>query len=378
MNEFSKFNFIAPLMKTINEIGYTTPTPIQEQAIPHLMLGKDLLGIAQTGTGKTAAFSLPIINNLVDCGKRAAGGGKTRVLVITPTRELATQIHTSFKKYGKDFRLYTTVIFGGVSQYPQIKSVSKSVDVLVATPGRLLDLVSQGFINLSTVEVFVLDEADRLLDMGFANDINRIVKLLPKNRQNLLFSATMPENISKLADKILTNPIKVEATPQATTVDKISQKVYFVEKYNKSKLLKSILKEEAVTRTLVFTRTKHGADKLVKQLSTDNIVSIAIHGNKSQSARENALSQFKKGEVTVLIATDIASRGLDIPNISHVVNFDIPTEPENYVHRIGRTARAGKEGVALSFCDSLEYKLLKSIEKTIGLKVAVETQHFFS
>lgn len=378
MTDFSKFNFIDPVMKSIIDIGYKIPTPIQSQAIPFLMNGRDLLGIANTGTGKTAAFSLPIINNLSISRHNAPGIGKVRVLVITPTRELATQIFSSFNTYGKRVRLLTSVIFGGVSQNPQIRSLRQGVDVLVATPGRLLDLISQGYINLKNVEVFVLDEADRLLDMGFSKDINRIVKMLPQKRQTLLFSATMPDDIANLANKILIDPVRVEVTPAASTVEAIDQKVYFLDRSNKLNLLAKILKEDKVNRTLIFTRTKHGADRLVKQLLNNSIVALAIHGNKTQSARENSLSKFKSGEIKVLVATDIAARGLDIPNISHVINFDIPTDPESYVHRIGRTGRAGKDGMALSFCDSSEHKLLKSIEKLIRLKVPVEMDHPYS
>ena len=367
---FSELKLIEPLKLALEEAGYTHPTPIQAEAIPSLLDGKDLLGCAQTGTGKTAAFALPILHRLVQANKKASPK-HARVLVLTPTRELAIQVHESFATYGKNLRLKYAVVFGGVGQTPQIKSISHGVDVLVATPGRLIDLIEQGYIKLSELEVFVLDEADRMLDMGFIHDIKKVLKLLPSKRHNLFFSATMPPVIEKLANSILVNPVRVEVTPVSSTAELISQSVMFVDRENKRPLLNHILGNDAFKRVIVFSRTKHGANKISEFLEKNGIVSEAIHGNKSQSARQRALENFKSGTTRVLIATDIAARGIDVDNITHVINYDLPNESESYVHRIGRTARAGTSGVAISFCDAEEKAFLKDIEKLIGKSIPV-------
>ncbi|MBF0127476.1 MAG: DEAD/DEAH box helicase [Magnetococcales bacterium] len=374
MTGFSLFDLLPPILAAVQEAGYVTPTPIQEQAIPHLRQGRDLLGIAQTGTGKTAAFALPILDRLARRRVRA-GSGHARALILTPTRELATQIDTSFATYGRRLNLSRAVIFGGVGQRPQVQTMGRGVDILTATPGRLLDLMNQGFIKLDRLEIFVLDEADRMLDMGFIHDIRMVISHLPVERQTLFFSATMPKDIALLAKGILTDPVRVEATPPSTTVERVVQKVMFVEKTDKRHLLRSLLQQEEMTRALVFTRTKHGADKVVIDLEKNHIVADAIHGNKSQSARERALSRFRTGEVRVLVATDIAARGIDVSGVSHVINYDLPNEPENYVHRIGRTARAGKEGVAISMCDGTETGFLRAIESTIRAQIPVDAEH---
>ena len=373
--QFQDLKLVDPLLRALSAEGYTEPTPIQEQAIPHALEGKDLIGCAQTGTGKTAGFALPIIQRLI-----ANGGNRKyraiRALILSPTRELASQIDDSFHAYGRYTDLKHTVVFGGVGQHSQVKAIKRGVDILVATPGRLLDLMNQGVIRLDRLEVFVLDEADRMLDMGFIHDVRRVIKVLPTNRQTMLFSATMPQDIQDLADTMLTNPVKVEVTPQATTVDKITQSVYYVEKQDKRALLEHLLLDDnGIKRVLVFTRTKHGANRLAEQLERAKIKSEAIRGNKSQTARERALSAFKSGKVRVLVATDIASRGIDVDDVTHVINFDIPNEPESYVHRIGRTARAGADGIAYSFCDVDERKFLKDIEKLIRLNVPVVEEH---
>ncbi len=336
--------------------------------------GRDLIGCAQTGTGKTAAFALPILQRLV-AANQSRRGGVIRVLVLSPTRELASQIGDSFAAYGRHTELKHIVIFGGVGQQPQVDKLRRGADILVATPGRLLDLMGQGIVKLDTVEVFVLDEADRMLDMGFIHDVRRIIKVLPTKRQTLLFSATMPEAIQDLASSILINPLRVEVTPQATTVDTVDQSVFFVNKKDKRALLEHILADRAIRRALVFTRTKHGANKLVEQLDHANIQAEAIHGNKSQTARERALANFKAGKTRVLVATDIAARGIDVDDVTHVINFDLPNEPESYVHRIGRTARAGASGTAYSFCDAEERAYLRDIEKLIRLRVPVVAEH---
>jgi ATP-dependent RNA helicase RhlE len=333
-----------------------------------------LIGCAQTGTGKTAAFALPILQRLV-AANESRRGGVIRVLVLSPTRELASQIGDSFAAYGRHTELKHIVIFGGVGQQPQVDKLRRGPDILVATPGRLLDLMGQGIVKLDTVEVFVLDEADRMLDMGFIHDVRRIIKVLPTKRQTLLFSATMPEAIQDLASNILINPLRVEVTPQATTVDTVDQSVFFVNKKDKRALLEHILADRAIRRALVFTRTKHGANKLVEQLDHANIQAEAIHGNKSQTARERALANFKAGKTRVLVATDIAARGIDVDDVTHVINFDLPNEPESYVHRIGRTARAGASGIAFSFCDAEERAYLRDIEKLIRLRVPVVAEH---
>ncbi|MBF0357543.1 MAG: DEAD/DEAH box helicase [Magnetococcales bacterium] len=376
MSDFADLPLIPLLHTTLRNIGYKEPTPIQSQAIPPLLEGADLLGIAQTGTGKTAAFALPIINYLSH-QKRRIGPRLVRVLILTPTRELASQIDASFAELSRGMKLYRCVVFGGVSQNPQVRTLSRGVDVLVATPGRLLDLMNQGYVRLDQLDTFVLDEADRMLDMGFINDIKKIIKTLPKKRQTLLFSATMPENIEELASGLLTNPVKVEVTPQATTVDKIKQTILYVDKVNKRKLLHHLIEKNNIQRALVFTRTKHAANKVAEELDKNGVRTTAIHGNKSQGAREKALLQFRQGQVRVLVATDIAARGIDVKEITHVINFDLPNEPENYVHRIGRTARAGLEGLALSFCDSGERFYLREIQRAIRMNIEVDPEHPF-
>lgn len=372
--QFHDLKLIDPLLRAVSAEGYLEPTPIQARAIPHILDGKDLVGCAQTGTGKTAAFALPILQQLVtETHNRARG--TIRVLVLSPTRELATQIGESFAVYGRQTKLKHIVIFGGVGQQPQVEALQRGADILVATPGRLLDLMSQGIIRLNTIEIFVLDEADRMLDMGFIHDVRRIIKALPTRRQTLMFSATMPQDIQDLADQILINPVHVAVTPQATTVEKIAQSVFFVEKKDKRALLEHLLDDADFRRVLVFTRTKHGANKLAQQLDRGNIRADAIHGNKSQSARERALANFKSGKIRVLVATDIAARGIDVEDVTHVINYDLPNEPESYVHRIGRTARAGAAGIAYSFCDVEERAYLRDIEKLIRLRVPVVSGH---
>jgi ATP-dependent RNA helicase RhlE len=370
--QFHELKLIDPLLRAVRAEGYDEPTPIQRQAIPHVLAEKDLIGCAQTGTGKTAAFALPILQRLMLANKPR---GVMRVLVLSPTRELATQIGESFAAYGRHTGLKQTVVFGGVGQQPQVQAVRRGVDILVATPGRLLDLMNQGIVKLNTIEIFVLDEADRMLDMGFIHDVRRIINTLPTKRQTLLFSATMPQDIQDLADQILIRPVRVEVAPQATTVEQVEQSVFFVNKQDKRALLAHLLGDKAIRRVLVFTRTKHGANKLVQQLERDFIQAEAIHGNKSQSARERALANFKSGKTRVLVATDIAARGLDVEDVTHVINYDLPNEPESYVHRIGRTARAGASGIAYSFCDTEERAYLRDIEKLIRLRVPVITEH---
>ncbi|MBF0144181.1 MAG: DEAD/DEAH box helicase [Magnetococcales bacterium] len=374
--DFQTLKLAKPIQTAILNLGYTIPTPIQAQAIPPLQEGRDLLGIAQTGTGKTAAFALPILDRLHRDRRRARPKG-TRVLILTPTRELASQIDASFRDYGKGLTLSRGVIFGGVGQNPQVRTMSRGVDILTATPGRLLDLMSQGHVRLDSVEVFVLDEADRMLDMGFIHDIRRVIATLPAKRQTLLFSATMPPEIAELAAGLLSDPIRVEVTPQATTVERIDQKVLYVAKADKRRLLQNLLEQHPIPRALVFTRTKHGADQVTKHLEKNAISATCIHGNKSQGARERALVSFRNHEVRVLVATDIAARGIDFPAVSHVINFDLPHEPESYVHRIGRTARAGAEGAAISFCDPEERSLLRDIERCIRQSVPVDAAHPF-
>jgi ATP-dependent RNA helicase RhlE len=369
---FKNLNLDEALLKALETQGYDTPTPIQKQAIPVILSGKDLLGVAQTGTGKTAAFGLPILQLLNE--KKFSGKG-VRSLILTPTRELAIQIDESLAAYGKHTRLKHSVIFGGVSQHSQVEKLKRGVDILVATPGRLLDLMNQGFINLKTLEIFVLDEADRMLDMGFIHDVKKVIKSLPEKRQTLFFSATMPYEIQNLAKMMLKNPVKVEVTPPSSTVDKIDQRVYFTNKPDKRKLLLHLLESNGIESALVFTRTKHGADKVARFLDKAKINSAAIHGNKSQNARQNALKNFKSGKLNVLVATDIAARGIDIDELGHVFNFDLPNVPETYVHRIGRTGRAGNEGIAISFCAADERKELKDIEKLASIKIPVVEEH---
>jgi ATP-dependent RNA helicase RhlE len=374
---FESLNLIEPILKSLKNEGYTIPTPIQQQAIPYVLEERDLLGCAQTGTGKTAAFAIPILQILYNKPKPQSNRMPIRVLILTPTRELAIQIGESFEAYGRYTGLKHAVIFGGVSQRPQETQVRNGVDILIATPGRLLDLMSQHIINLSTIEIFVLDEADRMLDMGFINDIRKVISKLPVRRQTLFFSATMPPEIQKLADTILVNPKKVEVTPVSSTAENVEQHMYFVEKTGKPGLLKYLLEQEHLTRVLVFTRTKHGADKIVKFLRQSNIHAEAIHGNKAQNARQKALSNFKTGKTPVLVATDIAARGIDVDEISHVINYDIPNIPETYVHRIGRTGRAGMSGTALSFCDLEEREFLRDIQKLIKQQIPVVESHPF-
>ena len=377
MTDFTDLGLAEPLLRALAAEGYTSPTPIQTQAIPHLLAGKDVLGLAQTGTGKTAAFALPLLQRLAENDKRAKPKS-TRVLVLTPTRELAVQVGESFRIYGKNYpRLRHTLIFGGVGMVPQIRTMAGGVDVLVATPGRLLDLMSQGAVRLDSVEALVLDEADRMLDMGFIVPIRKIVAAVPSIRQTLLFSATMPDSIVSLAHSVLHNPIRVEVAPVSSTAEKVDQRVMFVERDNKRVLLAELLNHASVERALIFTRTKHGANRVAEQLEKAGISADAIHGNKSQNARQKALNSFKDGTVKALVATDIAARGIDVDGITHVINFELPNEPESYVHRIGRTARAGASGIAVSLCDGDEVAYLRQIEKIIRQTVPVDEDHRF-
>jgi ATP-dependent RNA helicase RhlE len=364
---FKELHLIAPILKALETEGYTTPTPIQEQAIPDVLKGKDLLGCAQTGTGKTAAFAIPILQNLFLQKNHEVENNDIKALILTPTRELAIQIDESFASYGRHTGLRHMVVFGGVSQYHQTNQLRRGVDILIATPGRLLDLVAQRFINLQHIKMFVLDEADRMLDMGFINDVKKIIAKLPEKRQTLFFSATMPPEISRLSSSILTNPVKVEVTPVSSTAENVDQSVYLVEKNDKRQLLIHLLKDNAIQSALVFTRTKHGADKIAKELYRAKISADSIHGNKTQSARQNALNNFKSGKIRVLVATDIAARGIDVDSLSHV--------PETYVHRIGRTGRAGASGIALSFCDMEERAFLRDIHKLIDQTIPVVQDH---
>jgi ATP-dependent RNA helicase RhlE len=373
---FESLNLIEPIKLALAAEGYTTPTPIQQQAIPIVLAGKDLLGVAQTGTGKTAAFSIPIIQKLYqnrDLNRK--GRRKIKALIVTPTRELAIQIGESIAAYGANTDLRHTVIFGGVKQGRQTDELHNGVDILVATPGRLLDLITQGFITLNAIEIFVLDEADRMLDMGFVHDVKRLITLLPKQRQSLFFSATMPDEIVKLASTILHNPSSVSVTPVSSTADTINQFLYYVDKKDKNALLLDILNDKKIETALVFTRTKHGADKVVKVLLAKGIKAEAIHGNKAQNARQRALTNFKSKETRVLVATDIAARGIDVDDLAYVINFEIPNIPETYVHRIGRTGRAGANGTALSFCEDEELTYLKDIQRLIGKKIPVIDEH---
>jgi len=359
---FSDLGLIEPIRRALRTENYLDPTPIQAQAIPPLLAGKDLLGIAQTGTGKTAAFALPILQRLY-AARVPAGPRSTRSLVLAPTRELAIQIADSFRSYGQHLGLRTAVIFGGVGQKPQVDAVARGVDVLVATPGRLLDLLGQGHIRLDKVAYLVLDEADRMLDMGFVRDVKRIIAAVPKQRQSQLFSATMPADVIRLSRDILSNPVRIEAAPSATTVDTVEQSVFFVDASRKRALLVDILGDPTLARVLVFARTKHGASRVAEQLAHAGIVAESIHGNKSQGARQRALESFRTGRTRVLVATDIAARGIDVDGVTHVINYEIPNVPESYVHRIGRTARAGAAGAALSFCDPTERTFLRDIER---------------
>lgn len=373
---FKQLHIIEPILRSLKEEGYTTPTPIQSQAIPIVLEGRDLLGCAQTGTGKTAAFAIPIIQ-LLSAHKPHGKIRKIRGLILTPTRELAIQIGESFKTYGKYTGITGAVIFGGVNQRQQTSSLLTGVDIVVATPGRLLDLMKQGYISLKDVEIFVLDEADRMLDMGFVNDVKKVIAALGHKRQTLFFSATMPPEIQKLADGILNKPVRVEVTPVSSTVDTINQFLYHVAKINKNALLVEILKDKKVKTALVFTRTKRGADVVVRMLENNNIAAQAIHGNKAQNFRQRALDNFKAQRTRVLVATDIAARGIDVDDLAFVINYEIPNIPETYVHRIGRTGRAGAKGTALSFCDASEKPFLKDIEKLIAKKIPVIDDHPF-
>ncbi|MGL4108798.1 DEAD/DEAH box helicase [Clostridium sp. LP20] len=369
--KFQDLNIVEPILKALNEAGYTNPTPIQEQSIPSLLMGKDFLGCAQTGTGKTAAFAIPVLQNIQENKGKENGQRLIKALILAPTRELAIQIEENFTMYGKYMDIKNTVIFGGVSQKPQVKVLRSGVDILIATPGRLLDLIDQKYIDLRNVEHFVLDEADRMFDMGMSRDVKKVVAKLPKVRQNLLFSATMPSEVMNLVNAILKNPVRVEVAPVSSTIDTITQGVYFVNKKEKKSLLVHFLKDESIKSLLVFSRTKHGANNIVKDLTKVGIESQAIHGNKSQNARQLALSNFKEGKIRVLVATDIAARGIDVDELSHVINYDLPDVPETYVHRIGRTGRAGHSGVAITFCDNEEKNELKAIEKVIGKNIPV-------
>lgn len=373
--QFNELNIMPSILRALEKENYVVPTPIQEQAIPVILRGRDLLGCAQTGTGKTAAFAIPTLQLLSEEGMQNTSQRNIRALIITPTRELALQIHESFCTYGKYTKLKSCVIFGGVSQKPQEKILQQGVDILVATPGRLNDLINQKLIDLKHIKIFILDEADRMLDMGFINDVNKIIAKIPVKKQTLLFSATMPPAIAKMSNSILNNPIKIEITPVSSTVDTIEQYLYYVDKINKKDLLLHLLKDKSIVSALVFTRTKHGADRIVRQLAKDKVKAEAIHGDKSQGARQNALNNFKKKTLRVLIATDIAARGIDIDELSHVINYDLPNESETYVHRIGRTGRAGLGGVAISFCDFDEKELLIDIKKLIGKRIIEVKDH---
>jgi ATP-dependent RNA helicase RhlE len=371
---FNNLNLIEPVLKALTAEGYVVPTPVQKQSIPYVLAGRDLQGCAQTGTGKTAAFAVPIIQMIHE---RKLQGNGIKVLILTPTRELAIQIDESFAVYGRYTQVRHTVIYGGVSQVSQVSALKRGVDVLIATPGRLLDLIDQGYVHLQQLGIFVLDEADRMLDMGFIHDVKKIIKLIPQKRQTLFFSATMPPVIESLAKSLLTNPVKVEVTPPTSTVEKIDQSLYHTNKNNKAELLLHILDEQSIRTALVFTRTKHGADKVVKFLLRSKVKAAAIHGNKSQNARQAALNSFKDGQLRVLVATDIAARGIDIDDLTHVFNYDLPEVPETYIHRIGRTGRAGNAGTAIAFCDVEEKTELRDIEKLIGKKVPVVDSHPF-
>jgi ATP-dependent RNA helicase RhlE len=367
---FEELNIITPILRALSDQGYKTPTPIQEQSIGVILEGKDLLGTAQTGTGKTAAFAIPILQKLQDA-KPAPRDHRLRALVLSPTRELAIQIKDSFVSYGRHLNLRCTVVYGGVSQVPQTNALRSGVDILVATPGRLLDLMNQKIVSLEDVKYFVLDEADHMLDMGFIHDVNKIIMKLPQDRQTMMFSATMPKEIAQLSASILNNPERVAISPETSTVENTTQLVYFVEKHNKKNLLLHLLKTDNIDTALVFSRTKHGADKIVDDLVKAGINAEAIHGNKSQAARQLALRNFKAKKIKILVATDIAARGIDVVDLSHVINYDLPNIPETYVHRIGRTGRAGQNGIAISFCDDEEIEYLRDIQKLISIKIPV-------
>ena len=368
---FTDLNLVEPIQRALKTEGYIEATPIQEQTISPILEGRDVLGCAQTGTGKTAAFAIPILQHIFNEKKNETGKKNIKALLLAPTRELAIQIGESFDSYAKFTGIKTTVIFGGVAQGPQTHALRAGVDILVATPGRLLDLINQKFVNLANIKFFVLDEADRMLDMGMVQDVRRILTHVPKVRQTLLFSATMPPEIGKLADTMLKNPVKIAVTPVSSPIEIIEQSMFFVDKKHKKELLVHLLKDKSIVSALVFSRTKHGANKITQDLEKVGITAQAIHGNKSQSARQLALSNFKEGITRVLVATDIAARGIDINELSHVINFDLPEVPETYVHRIGRTGRAGLGGIAFSFCDHEEKELLRGIERLIGKTIPV-------
>lgn len=372
---FEDLNIIEPILSALKQEGYTTPTPIQQQAIPLALQSRDVLGCAQTGTGKTAAFSIPILQLLTERHIAPKGNRTIKALILTPTRELAIQIEESLKTYGRNLSLRHLVIFGGVGQTPQTDSLKRGVDILVATPGRLLDLMNQRFVSLQHIEFFVLDEADRMLDMGFIHDVKKVIAKLPAKKQTLFFSATMPSEIQKLADTILHKPVKVEVTPVSSTAEKIEQEVYFIDKPNKKNLLIQLIKESDIKQALVFARTKHGSDRVARDLNKAGIKADSIHGDKSQGARQRALTNFKNKSLTVLVATDIAARGIDIDDLQYVFNYDMPNVAETYVHRIGRTGRAGASGKSISFCDAEEKEYLKDIEKLIGKKIPVNDNH---
>jgi len=374
---FEDLGIMPAILEALKGEGYINPTPIQEKAIPILIKGKDLQGCAQTGTGKTAAFAIPILQRLSQNPLQKNGPKPIRTLILTPTRELAIQIGESFASYGKNVNINHTVIFGGVSQGAQVDALRRGVDIVIATPGRLIDLNNQGLVALNKIEIFVLDEADRMLDMGFVNDVKKIIKLIPKHRQSIFFSATMPDSITQLASSILTQPQYVEVTPVSSTAETIAQELYFVDMVNKRDLLLHILKDKELKSILVFTRTKHGADKVVKLLERESIRAAAIHGNKSQNARQKALNDFKDKKLRVLVATDIAARGIDIDELELVINYEIPNIPETYVHRIGRTGRAGQIGKAISFCDSDERIYMRDILKLTKINIPVANEHPF-
>lgn len=375
---FEQLNLIAPILDALKTAGYITPTPIQSQAIPEVLNQKDLLACAQTGTGKTAAFSLPIIQLLQKRSPKLVKNRRpVRALIVTPTRELAIQIAEQIDIYSEHTDIRQTVIFGGVGQSPQVAALKKGVDILIATPGRLLDLYEQGFCDLRNLEIFVLDEADRMLDMGFIHDVRKMLKIIPEKRQSLFFSATMPNSIIDLANSILTDPVNVSVTPVSSTAELIQQQLFFVDNENKRSLLLNILQSEMKGRALVFTRTKYGADKLAKFLNQNGIKAEAIHGNKSQMARQKALSQFKDSKIRVLVATDIAARGIDVEELEYVINFEVPNIPETYVHRIGRSGRAGVEGTAISLCDESERPYIRDIQKLINMEIPVIINHEF-
>lgn len=373
--KFTDLNLIEPLLRALEQEGYTTPTPIQQQAIPILLEGQDLLGCAQTGTGKTAAFVLPILQQLQNQKLKGNFGRGIKTLILTPTRELAIQIDESIEAYGKFLGFRHLVIFGGVGQQPQVDAIRRGVDILVATPGRLLDLIGQKLLSIEQIQFFVLDEADRMLDMGFIHDVKRVIALLPKQRQSLFFSATMPPEVTSIANLMLTDPASVAVTPVSSTAETVEQSVFFVQKNDKRALLAHVLEEQRIPRALVFTRTKHGADRVAKDLKRAGIPADSIHGDKAQNARQKALNQFKDSKIRVLVATDIAARGIDVDDLTHVINFEIPNIPETYVHRIGRTGRAGASGTAISFCDDIEGEYLRDIQKLIGKKVPVVEAH---